>query len=109
MKIIEGVDVLAVHEHEDAGSTTVIARIAALGIAYSPRLAWRAGSAVRAVWERRHGELPPKANTRKRNGRGNHCHARYPLAMTAEIDAIIRETAGCAPTQPSLPLGEGTK
>ncbi len=89
---------------EDEHTTTVVARIAALGYASDKHLAWRCGSAAQAAWRRRNGTQPPKANTSKTRGGGNHCHARYPIAWRDELDRIIHATAGNAPSQGTLDL-----
>ena len=96
------IDVLAVYDQEDAESTTVVARIAALGLTRSNALSWAAGAAVREEWLKTHKSLPPKANTAKSSGHGSHCHARYPLSWCARIDGIIRACAGNDPRQLSL-------
>jgi hypothetical protein len=95
------VDVL---DQEDATTTTVVARIHATGVEHTKRLAWHAGSAVRAEWEREYRCLPPKANTAKVSGRGSHCHARYPRSWSDRIDAIVRSLAGDSTVQTSLPF-----
>ena len=53
---------LSVHEQEDATSTTVVARIRALGVPGDKRLAWNVGAAVRRSWTKSYGTLPVKAN-----------------------------------------------
>lgn len=95
---------LDVLDQEDADTTTVVARIHAVGVEHTKRLAWHAGSAVRAEWEREHHSLPPKANTAKVSGRGSHCHARYPRSWAERIDAIVRGLAGGSTVQTSLPF-----
>ena len=99
-------DVLAVYEQEDATTTTVVARVRALGLQRTNALAWAAGAAVRQAWLSAHGSLPPKANTAKSTGTGSHCHARYPLSWRGRIDEIIRACAGDDPRQLSLFGGE---
>ena len=96
---------LDVLDQEDATTTTVVARSHATGVEHTKKLAWNAGSAVRAEWEREYRCLPPKANTAKVSGRGSHCHARYPKAWAERIDAIIRGLAGGSTVQTSLPFG----
>ena len=91
-------------DREDATTTTVVARIHALGFAYSKHLAWTCGTAAQRAWRRRCGRQPPKANTTKGSGHGAHCHARYPLSWRAELDAIVAACAGDAPTQGRLAL-----
>tara|TARA_R110000868_G_scaffold175298_1_gene412275 strand:- start:109 stop:504 length:396 start_codon:yes stop_codon:yes gene_type:complete len=97
---------VAVLEQEDASSTTVVARIAALGIEHTPRLAWQAGAAAQAEWRRLHHEQPPKANTAKVSGTGAHCHARYPVEWADTLDRIIRGCAHGDARQCVLPLAE---
>lgn len=87
-------DPLGVHAQEDAVTTTVVARIRALGVPPSRGLAWRVGSDVRRAWEKEHGTLPLKANTAKVTGKGSHCHARYPLSWAPRIDAAIARHSG---------------
>lgn len=99
-------DVLAVYEQEDATTTTVVARVRALGLQRTNALTWAAGAAVRQAWLSALGSLPPKANTAKSTGTGSHCHARYPLAWRGRIDDIIRACAGNDPRQLSLFGGE---
>jgi hypothetical protein len=89
---------LSVHEQEDATSTTVVARIRALGVPNSKRLAWNVGAAVRRSWTKTYGTLPVKANTMKVSGTGSHCHARYPLAWALRIDQLIALHLGSAST-----------
>ena len=104
--------------HQDALTTTVIGRIAALGLfAGEPekrkRLAWEAGGLAQKAWRQRYGTQPTKANTRKNAGPGYHCHARYPLDWCAKLDEIIMVCAGVSPTQPSfafvMQLSEATR
>jgi hypothetical protein len=96
------IDVLAVYEQEDATTTTVAARVNALGLTRSNALTWAAGAAVRRAWLNAHGSLPPKANTAKSSGHGSHCHARYPTSWRERIDSIILACAGSDPRQLSL-------
>lgn len=91
-------------DREDATTTTVVARIHALGFAYSKHLAWTCGTAAQRAWRRRCGRQPMKANTTKGSGHGAHCHARYPISWRAELDAIVAACAGDAPTQGRLAL-----
>ncbi len=85
---------LDVHEQEDSVTTTVVARIRALGIGSDRRLAWRVGAMVRDSWQKCYGQLPTKANTTKVSGTGSHCHARYPHAWAPRIDDMILHTCG---------------
>jgi hypothetical protein len=91
-------------EQEDDCTTTVVARIAALGFEQTPKLSWQAGSAAQAEWRRQHGSQPPKANTAKVNGHGAHCHARYPVEWRDTLDRIIRECVTGDPRQCVLPF-----
>jgi len=71
---------------------TVRDRIRALGLAYSKRLHWSAGAAIRERWRDLHdGELPEKQLRQKtlRDG-GSHCFAVYPDDFVPEIDRILR-------------------
>lgn len=95
---------LDVHAQEDEGTTTVVARIKALGVRGGRKFAWRVGSVVRAAWEKQHGSLPVKANTAKVSGHGSHCHARYPLSWVPRIDAIVAFHAGTEGPQGCLTL-----
>lgn len=104
--------------HQDAVTTTVIGRIAALGLfAGEPekrkRLAWEAGGLAQKAWRARYGTQPTKQNTRKNAGPGYHCHARYPLDWCQRLDEIIMVCAGVSPTQPSfafvMELSEATR
>lgn len=96
----------SVHEKEDATSTTVVARIRALGVVNNKRLAWNIGAAVRRSWTKTHGTLPVKANTTKVSGTGSHCHARYPLSWAPRIDQLIALHVGSASaTQLALFVG----
>lgn len=104
--------------HQDALTTTVIGRIAALGLfAGEPekrkRLAWEAGGLAQKAWRQRYGTQPTKQNTRKNAGPGYHCHARYPLDWCQKLDEIIMVCAGVSPTQPSfafvMQLSEATR
>lgn len=101
--LAQATQVDALHR-EDATTTTVVARIAALGFAHSNHLAWVAGAAAQRAWRRRCGRQPVKANTTKGRGHGAHCHARYPLSWRDELDAIVRACANDAPTQGVLAL-----
>ena len=95
-------DVLAVYEQEDDATTTVAARVSALGVRRSNALTWAAGATVRRAWLRAFGSLPPKANTSKTSGHGSHCHARYPTSWRGRIDEIVLACAGSDPRQLSL-------
>lgn len=104
--------------HQDTRTTTVIGRIAALGLfAGDPekrkRLAWEAGGIAQRAWRQRYGNQPPKHNTLKASGRGAHCHARYPMDWCKKLDEIIMLCAGVSPTQPSfafvMELSEATR
>jgi hypothetical protein len=104
--------------HQDTLTTTVIGRIAALGLfAGEPekrkRLAWEAGGLAQRAWRQRYGTQPPKHNTLKACGVGVHCHARYPMDWCQKLDEIIMLCAGVSPTQPSfafvMELSEATR
>ena len=95
-------DVLAVYEQEDDATTTVAARVSALGVRRSNALTWAAGATVRRAWLRAFGSLPPQANTSKTSGHRSHCHARYPTSWRGRIDEIVLACAGSDPRQLSL-------
>jgi hypothetical protein len=99
---------LSVHEQEDATSTTVVARIRALAVPNSKRLAWNVGAAVRRSWTKTYGTLPVKANTTKVSGTGSHCHARYPLSWAPRIDQLIALHVGSASTTQLTLFGKAT-
>ena len=96
---------------EDEETTTVVARILALGVAdgkdrmWRKRLAWSVGRAIEKAWFSEMRKPPTKANTVKSNGTGSHCHARYPVSWSKKIDDVIRLHAGCDTPQLSLALG----
>ena len=72
---------------------TVPERIAALGYAPDPALAWRVGAAIRGRWFDAVGQLPAKELRRKTSGSGSHCMAVYPPLWKIQIDALIHKIA----------------
>lgn len=73
-----------------ARGITVIDVIRSMGIEPTPDLSWSVGNAVRTMWERETGELPPKHLRTKTAGTGSHCFAIYPPAWRDKIAVVIR-------------------
>jgi len=68
---------------------TVIDVAKDLGVDLSSREAWELGALIRDLYERLHGQLPPKALRPKTNGEGSHCFAIYPAEFRPKIEQAI--------------------
>ena len=83
-------------------SLTVIEVAKAMGLELSANEAWAVGSAVRRIYEARHGELPPKALRPKTSGSGTHCFAVYPESWRGEIEGVIHSISPATSPQRSF-------